>query len=115
MLTVDKTKSYIKTTILANYLYPKHEVKLVLSMGDNFSLADYNIITQEIHLHINLINAILGLNKKPVDVDVFIAHVISHEFLHYIIHKEIGLLESNTFDNKYGFLDLNNVNLGAGL
>ena len=87
------------------FVKPSHKLKFKFKkFNPSYILGEYDIIDTCITINKELLNYYGELKQDITDLDfnAFLSGIISHEFIHYLIHKEIGYVETVTFDNLYG-------------
>ena len=66
--------------------------------NEPFHIAYYNTRTKATYLNLKQLKAV----AKNDDIFIqLLSHVLNHEFLHWLIHKEHGLIKSKQLDNLF--------------
>jgi hypothetical protein len=94
-----------KPEYYALFVKPSHKLKLSFKkFNPSHVLGEYDVIDTHITINKELLAYYeeLKLEIPDLNFDEFLAGIISHEFIHYLIHKEVGYVETVTFDNVYG-------------
>lgn len=109
-MNIKEINIWLKLHKYSKYVKPSHRIKLSVCRTVGNKVGDYDFTTQEIRIFDNVLYPILFKSS----IDKCISQVLSHEFIHYLIHREVGLMETIAFDNVAGNVD-NAKNLGDGL
>lgn len=101
---IDKRIGRLKTIYPSVKPYAKLETPIILLMsnqrGYDFTLGIYDLATEEIKLNWNALKN--HCERYEHHLDDIIVHVLSHEYIHYILHRDFGLSTTVKFDNLAG-------------